>query len=244
MDRPEPLVAAADVVARRFPDATAAFLVGSVLTERRTETSDLDVVAVLAGRPAPYRETLRHDGWPVELFVHTRASLRHYWELDARARRAPLLAMCARGTVLVSEDEAAESIQAEARERHARGPGPLSEEEMTTRRYVLTDLLDDFRGCQDPTELAFIASDLLLAAGETALLASGGWVSRGKWLPRRLADLDADLLSSLRTGHEAVVRDPSAKAGLERAVLRVLDRAGGPLTEGYRVAGQEPETDP
>ena len=86
--------------------------------------------------------------------------------------------MCAEGTVLVSEDGAAESIQAEARERYERGPGPISEDEMTTRRYMLTDLLDDVRGCQDPAELAFLASDLMLAAGETALLASGRWVSR------------------------------------------------------------------
>lgn len=240
MDRPEPLAAATDLVALRFPEAIAAFLGGSALTERRTETSDLDIVVLVQGRPAPYRETVRHDGWPVELFVHTAASLRHYWEVDARSRRAPLLRMCTEGHVLVSGDGVAENVQALARERYRLGPGPVSDDDLTARRYLLTDLLDDFRGCQDPAEMAFIAGGLLLAAGELALFSSGQWVSLGKWLPRRLVDLDSGTLASLLSGHKAVILEPRDKAELEKAVLAVLHRAGGPLTEGYRVAGEDP----
>ena len=55
----DPLKVAARLVAERFPDAAAAFLGGSVLTTRRTATSDLDIVVLLEGRPAPFRETLR-----------------------------------------------------------------------------------------------------------------------------------------------------------------------------------------
>ncbi|MBK8078475.1 MAG: hypothetical protein IPK24_23740 [Kineosporiaceae bacterium] len=88
--------------------------------------------------------------------------------------------------------------------------------------------------------MAFIAGGLLLAAGELALFSSGGWVSRGKWLPRRLADLDAGTLASLLRGHKAVILEPRDKAELEQAVLAVLHRAGGTLTEGYRVAGEDP----
>jgi predicted nucleotidyltransferase len=47
--------AARAVVEEHHPDARAAFLGGSVVTGRRTATSDLDIVVLLHGHPAPYR---------------------------------------------------------------------------------------------------------------------------------------------------------------------------------------------
>ncbi len=90
-DRPEPVEAARTFVAARFPEASVAFVGGSVLTEHRTPTSDLDVVVVVgedvtvadSGMRAPYRETFEHDGWVVEAFVHTRSSLDRFWASDA-----------------------------------------------------------------------------------------------------------------------------------------------------------------
>ncbi len=232
MARPEPIPAAFDLLTTRLPDALAAFLGGSAPTARRTATSDLDIVVVLPGPPAPYRETVRHRDWPAELFVHTETSLRHYWGLDAAERRAVLVRMCAEGVLLVSVDGVGEAIQAEARALYAQGPRPASEDEVATKRYLLTDLLDDFRDCTDPSERAFIGATLLLAAGELALLLDGTWLSRGKWLPRRL---DERTRADLVAGHGS-----PDKADLERAVLAVLERAGGPLTEGYRIGGTEP----
>lgn len=110
----DPLEAATRLVAERFPDAAAAYLGGSVLTARRTATFDLDIVVLLDGPAAPFRETLRYEGWVVELFVQTRSSMRHYWDKDAAARRTPLLRMCAEGRVLVSRDGEVELLAAEA----------------------------------------------------------------------------------------------------------------------------------
>ena len=99
--RSEPVPAAADFVATHFPDALVAFVGGSVLTPERTPTSDLDVVVLLDGPPAPYRETFRHDGWVVEAFVQTRESLRQYADRDVERRVPSLLRMCADSIVLV-----------------------------------------------------------------------------------------------------------------------------------------------
>ena len=66
--------AARAVVDEHHPAARAAFLGGSVLTGRRTPLSDLDIVVLLHGSPAPYRSSLRHGEWPVEMFVHTEAT--------------------------------------------------------------------------------------------------------------------------------------------------------------------------
>ena len=75
MDRATDLDAAVasarGLVVDRFPGARAAWLAGSVVTGTATPGSDLDVTVLLPGEPAPYRESMRWDGWPVELFVHT-----------------------------------------------------------------------------------------------------------------------------------------------------------------------------
>src|SRR3954453_16864955 len=97
----DPVELARALVADRFPDAAAAFLGGSVLTARRTKTSDIDIVVVIDGPPAPYRETVAVEDVIAELFVHTVASLRHYWEKDVAARRPALVRMCAQSAVLV-----------------------------------------------------------------------------------------------------------------------------------------------
>ena len=47
-----------DIVTSRYPAATSAFLAGSFVRGGWTATSDLDVVVVLPGPPAPQRETL------------------------------------------------------------------------------------------------------------------------------------------------------------------------------------------
>lgn len=98
------IAAARTVVDEHHPDARAAFLGGSVVTGRRTAMSDLDIVVLLHGAPAPYRASFRHDDWPVELFVHTEATWYAYVEREVRKRRSPLLWMCAAGLLLFDTD--------------------------------------------------------------------------------------------------------------------------------------------
>lgn len=239
MKRLEPIDAAQRLVSERFPTAIAAFLAGSVLSSRRTETSDLDIVVVLAGLPAPFRETLRIFGWVVELFVQTPTSLEHYWHLEAEEWRSILLRMCADGYVLETAGTAAADIQAEATNRLAAGPPAVPDAKLLWLRYSLTDLLDDLRGATDLAELALISAALLNTAGELLLLSHSRWLGSGKSLARQLADLDPDFLEGLVTGQRALLANGD-KEPLDRAVTGVLDPAGGPLLEGYRVDGEDP----
>jgi hypothetical protein len=135
VDRMEPLEAALDLFDQRFADTVAGFLPGSVLTAYRTLTSDLDIVVVLPQADRPYRQTIRHQGWLVELFVHTQPSLKRYWALDAADRKASLLRMCADGYILRAPDDLAATIQTQARDLLADGPTPLSDEELQQSRY-------------------------------------------------------------------------------------------------------------
>ncbi|WP_157751879.1 nucleotidyltransferase domain-containing protein [Actinoplanes derwentensis] len=262
----DPVEVAAQLVAARFPSAHAAFLGGSAPTARRTRWSDLDVVVVLDGPPAPFRETTRHSGQLVEWFVQTPESLRHYWRLDASRRRTPLLRMVAEGVPLVlpqpgdepdpllpgvsrsasrtgagpqSPTALAEIYQAEAVALLAAGPPDPGAAAVDYQRYLVTDLLDDLRGATDPVEVAYLAATIVLSASDLLLLAENRWSARGKWLPRRLAEVDPGLPGRLVEGHRAVLTGDDREL-LLAAVRAVLDHTGGPLQEGFRVAGTVP----
>ena len=71
----DPVSAARAFVAERHPDADAAILGGSTAQERSTPTSDLDIVVLYRDGAENYAETTRYEGWIVEAFVHTPASL-------------------------------------------------------------------------------------------------------------------------------------------------------------------------
>jgi hypothetical protein len=83
--RSDPVAVARELVAERFPVLRAAFIAGSVLTRHRTPTSDLDIVVLLAGPPAPYRVNLRHRDWLVELFVQTEADWHRFADQETAA---------------------------------------------------------------------------------------------------------------------------------------------------------------
>jgi hypothetical protein len=109
----DPVDAATRLVTGRFPEAVAAVLGGSVLSAARTATPDLDVVVIRPDGHRAYRETLRHDGWPVELFVHTPATYAGFVRREVAARRSPLLHMVGGGVVLVDGDGTAARMRSD-----------------------------------------------------------------------------------------------------------------------------------
>jgi hypothetical protein len=233
----EPVPAAADFVATHFPDALAAFVGGGVLTSARTPTSDLDVVVVLDGPPAPYRETFRHQGWVVEAFVHDRDSLDYYFGRDADRRVCSLLRMCGESRVLVDRTGRAEKIQADARRRLEAGPPRLGDDQREAMRYRLSDLLEDLEGCADDDELPYIAAAVMTQTAELALAAGGAWAGTGKGLHRAVVAHDPELARRLVGAHRDAVCRGSREA-LHGLALDVLARVGGPLLEGYRLGGR------
>jgi hypothetical protein len=234
----EPVEAARGVVDERFGDVLAALLGGGVLSEHRTATSDLDIVVLLAGPPAPFRESLHWRGWPVELFVHDPVSIGTYFAKDAARHKANLARMCTGGVVLADAGGVADQIIAQAQAVLAAGPAPVTKAELERRRYGLTDLLDDLAGSQDAGETAVISWQVFTEAAELALLVADGWLGGGKWLLRELRAADRDLADALL----AAVPD---RLRLAEVADQVLARAGGRLWDGYRVAGHSrPVVDP
>ncbi|MEO6084389.1 MAG: nucleotidyltransferase domain-containing protein [Umezawaea sp.] len=225
--------AAREFVLDRFPDAPPAILGGSAATARRTPLSDLDVVVLIGGPPAPFRETTQHDGWVVELFCNSAESFATFVERETAARRSPLLHMCGEGVLLLDRDGAGQRLQQEALARLEAGPPPLSPNEVEDRRYVITDLLDDLGGASDRDESVFIATRLLTEVGELALGLRRCWQGHGKWLFRRLRDVDPRTCEHLVLGYRRLVCEGD-ETMLRQAVATVLDQAGGRMLVGYR----------
>lgn len=228
--RANALEMAGSVAANLFPDALAAVLAGSAATGGATPTSDLDIVILLAGPPAPYRETIRVEGIPVELFIHTSDSLRYWYERERSEGRCTLAHMVATGVALAGAQT--ESMQAAARRWVAQGPERWTAQQLAYRRYALTDALDDLAGASDPDERDAVAGQVLLMAAELALNLRGGWQGRGKWLVRQLRASDAHLADDLMSAHRDVVTTGTVTTLVERCEA-VLDEAGGRLTEGF-----------
>ncbi|KIF75133.1 nucleotidyltransferase [Streptomyces sp. 150FB] len=227
--------AARAVVEEHHSDARAAFLGGSVVTGRRTAMSDLDIVVLLRGSPAPYRASLRSGEWPVEMFVHTEATWHAYVQREVRKRRSPLLWMCADGILLFDNDGVGAHLAAEARKLTATGPPAVSAEEVDDRRYAITDLLDDLAGSADQSERLFIATELVRRTGELALTAGGSWNGGGKWLARRLETTSPGLSMHLHDGLAEVLAGRTEP--LAAVVDEVLGQVGGRLWVGYKRGG-------
>jgi hypothetical protein len=231
----EPIDAAHTVVQEHHPDARAAFLGGSVITDRRTATSDLDIVVLLHGAPAPYRLSVHEHGWPAELLVHTEESWHAFVNREVLTRRSPLMWICANGTLLFDHDGIGARLSTHAKSLAADGPPPVPANDIEDRRYALTDLLDDLAGCTHPGERLFICTELATRTAELALALANTWTGGGKWLARRLDATAPELSARLHNAVRQALHDQIAP--LVTTIDEVLDQAGGRLWAGYHRSG-------
>ncbi len=220
--------------------ARAAWLGGSVARGDWTTTSDLDITVLLPGPPAPHRDSRWFDGWRVELFVHTAASLGHYRAKDVARCQPTILRLVGESVVLVDVDGSGVALQQDCRRQVALGPPALTAAEVASLRYRVSDLLDDLAGGTDALERTAIATTVWDTALRLLLRGSGRWLGTGKGLVREVAALDAASGSE-----EASAFDRALRAALDgdvvplvRAADRVLAPFGGRLFEGYGVAGE------
>ena len=234
------------LVARWFPEAGAAWLGGSVVLGSATPGSDLDVTVLLPGPPAPYRDARRFRDWPVELFVHTETSLGHYVRRDVAGGRPTMVRLLGRSVVLLDNDGSGAQWQRTAQQLLAAGPHRLTGDDLATMRYAVTDLLDDVTHAHDAHERLVCAVLLADEAAHLLLHGSGHWWGRGKWVARELADFDERENTSWRERHEkALVTAAAGDVSLLLAFADdVLARHGGPLFEGFRLAGTDPAAPP
>lgn len=218
------------------PGSAASALAGSIPAGRGTATSDLDIVIYYDDRAANFAETLRFSGWLVETFVYGPDALGEWFGREAEDRRPVALDMWANGIPLTGDTVAAR-LQERARGMLAAGPEPLSAREHADLRYALTAAVDDLDGQPNPGEELAIAADVFKRTGELLLLDGRRWLGTGKWLIRRLAQLNDSQAQDLIDWAQSPER---STGDLRRIAMAVLDSVGGPLQEGHVRGTKDP----
>jgi hypothetical protein len=233
--RSDGVATARRVVQQRFPRAVAAWLGGSVAAGHQTATSDLDIVVLLDGPPAPFRSSHTIDGWPVEFFVQTEASLMRFCEDDRVRRRPTTMRLVGSSIVLVDNDGSGQRLQSLLRRMDDDGPPPVSADVLEAMRYAASDMLDDLSADLTADEGLTVAASLLREAGDLLLANHRRWSGSGKWLLHELVTLDVDLDTGYATAlmhglRAAAAGDPDP---MRDAVLAVLNDCGGTLFDGF-----------
>ncbi|WP_050613449.1 nucleotidyltransferase domain-containing protein [Bacillus testis] len=229
--KPSARQAACLFVEERFPACDGALLGGSVVRGEGTDRSDLDIIVFEERVPSAYRQSILFKGWPVELFVHNQESYLHFTEQDCKRARPSLPMMVAEGLVLKGEIYL-KAFKEDAEDRLAAGPERWSEETIRTKRYFLTDVLDDFKGSMDMGEDLMIAGDLAVKLHEFFLRTNGQWIGESKWIIRALKRFDPAFAQEFVRAFDAFYAQQK-KESIIKLVEKVLEPFGGLLFEGY-----------
>ncbi len=234
----KPIEAAKRFINKHFPNCQGAVLAGSVVRGEETDTSDLDIVVFDKSINSSYRESLIDFGWAIEIFVHNLNSYKHFFEMDYKDAKPSMQRMVLEGIILKDEG-IIESIKEEAKEILDKGPERWTEEIITTKRYFITDALDDFISCKNRAEEIFIANTLAELIQEFILRTNGRWIGSSKWIIRALKQYDEKLTEEFVESF-----DDFYKTGEKRKVIHlsemVLEPYGGRLFEGFSLGKETP----
>ncbi|MGD6831274.1 nucleotidyltransferase domain-containing protein [Sutcliffiella halmapala] len=231
LNRLEPIDAAHKFISKHFPDCDGALLAGSVVRGEETETSDLDVVIFDRKLHSSYRESLIDFGWNIEVFVHSLISYKDFFKSDYERARPSMPRMVSEGIVL-KDNGIIETIKNEAKELLAKGPEKWSTETIETKRYFITDALDDLIGCKNRAEEIFIAGTLAELVSEFVLRTNDRWVGASKWVVRSLREYDMEFADCFVDAF-----DDFYKTGNKNKIIQLVDGIlkshGGRLFDGF-----------
>lgn len=213
-----------------FPLADIAVLGGSTARGSRTATSDIDLLVIgdrlFDDERTSLAGSFAFEGEVFEVFAYTRGAFEEWARAGLAQHRPVIVHMLVEGLEVRGGNELGQ-----LRERWGGllAEGPLvTSHDLQLRRYVITDLLDDLRDAEDELEQAVIAWTLFSRVAELILLSGRQWVGTGKYLPRRLRDLDGvrahELSAALLAG------DYSEFAERVQAELQL---AGGRVQTGF-----------
>ncbi|MEH7225996.1 nucleotidyltransferase domain-containing protein [Bacillus sp. JJ1566] len=225
------LEAAQQFIQTHHPNCQAAILAGSVARGEATETSDLDIVVFDKNIPSSFRESLIEFSWPIEVFVHNETSYKQFFETDKKRARPSMPRMVYEGIVL-KDDGILEAIKKEAKEILENGPEEWTRETIDFKRYFITDVLDDFIGCEQREEAIFIANNLAELTSEFILRINRKWVGASKWVYRALKDLDEEFAKRFVAAFDSFYRNDD-KSKVIHLVDEILEPFGGRYFEGF-----------
>lgn len=213
-----------------FPSADIAVLGGSTARGNRTATSDIDLLVIgdrlFDDEKSSLAASFAFDGEVIEVFAYTQGAFEEWARAGMEQLRPVIVHLLVEGFGVRGGDELGE-----LRDRWGRllAEGPsVTPHDLELRRYVITDLLDDLHDAEDELEQAVIAWTLFSRVAELILLSARRWLGTGKYLPRRLRELDdaraRDLSAALLAGDYSTFAEE---------VEAELQRAGGRVHAGF-----------
>ncbi|MCO8171533.1 nucleotidyltransferase domain-containing protein [Pseudomonas sp. 21LCFQ02] len=229
----EALAIAQHILDSRYPEAAYAFVAGSIMRGQGTYLSDIDLVVIYPRLAAGRRESFIDRGVPVEAFVHDPGTLVWFIDADVKRGRPSLLNMIKEGLLIGPAQEAAELLRSEVIQRLAQGPEPLSADALNVLRYEITDAIDDLRGERSASEILAIGAMLYPKLVELALRGRGRWYGTGKWAPRLLAEVNAELAQRFDEAFRRLFAEADTQTVIELAEGELAPH-GGLLFEGDR----------
>lgn len=218
-------------VSLHFPDSSVVVLAGSTARGARTATSDIDLLIlgedIFADDRTSLAATYRFEGEVFEVFAYTEEGFATWANRGFEQHRPVIVQMLLDGITIRGAAEHERYKQAWTSTYEA-GPA-LDAAESAFRRYVITDVLDDYLDATDPVERHTLAALLYEKTAELILLTNSRWIGAGKYLPRRLTEFDPDRADALATPLVAGNHDRFATQ-----IERELERAGGRVQEGFQ----------
>lgn len=233
MTKLPPVEAAQRFIAERFSNCLGAIPAGSVVRGEATETSDLDIVVFDQVITSAYRESMIFSEWAVEVFVHNLSTYKEFFQNDIKRARPSLIRMVSEGIVLIDRG-IIEFIKVEANLLLKKGPDEWDETTIRTKRYFITDALDDFIGSTDTDEGIFIANHLADALHEFVLRTNGCWIGASKWVVRSLKQYDESFAKEFTDAFNVFFKFGDKKKVVKLA-HQVLEPHGGTLFDGFSV---------
>ncbi len=231
------LVAVAQRIYReKYPEADVLFLCGSVVREENTATSDLDVVVLYDTLPHSYRDSYYFEDWPVEAFVHDMDTMRYFFvEVDRPSGIPSLMQMVSEGIEIPDRTKRSALVKKWARQVIEAGPEPWTKERIDRSRYAITDIVDDLSATRDHVEKQAILIRLYEQFAEHFFRARGEWSAKGKWIPRRMYQVDPSFAKRYLDEVDRVFQGGHPDVLLALIEEELKAHGGGFLFEGYRL---------
>ena len=222
-----------EILQTKYPSAEFAFLAGSIVRGEGTAFSDLDIVVIFENLPTAYRESFYFQGFPVETFVHTAETLNYFFEMDAKSGIPSLQQMVSEGIEIPNSCELSEILKKIANE-FLNNPPKISDEEIRTFQYWITDLIDDIREPRSKSELTATGTRLYEAISDCYLRTNNQWSAKGKTIPRKLQKANLEFYQKFTESFEELFVDGKTERVIKLAE-NLLKKHGGFMFDGIRL---------
>lgn len=218
----------------RYPNAVCAFIAGSILRGEATAHSDLDIVFIYEKLESAFRDSYFYMDYPIDAFHHDLATLRYFFEdIEVAGAFPPLMKMLIEGQPCPEENEWFKQAKTLATNLYQAGPKALTEDQINTKRYLITSLIDDIKDHRSDEELIGSLTRLYYDLAEFYFRVNHHWTARDKTIVKRLKNISPDYQLAFSNAFADAFRENDLSQIIQ-LVEKTLEPYGGLLFDGFK----------